>query len=427
MSHSNKISIGLGLLLIGAIGVFSFGLATFINPEFRDLWIWRWERATTYLRGVVTPIQEMPTAQPKAESMAPTAPVTALPPTMTLEIAKNTPIPTQIAASTPLPTPTLPPLPAKMELSPPDWEKQEINNCGPDTLAFYLKYYGWKGKQTDISDVIKPIPQDRNVNVEELNYYVRSKAGWLQTIYRVNGTIDYLRSLIANGIPVMVEVGHIYEQTFWPNDDHWAGHYLLLTGYDDAKKLFISQDSYFGANSPVPYAELERNWEPFNHVYILVYQPEKEDIIKAILGADWDETANRQRALDEAKVIAQKDPKNAYAWFNIGSNQVYFEQYILASQAYDKARELKLPQRMLRYQFGPFIAYFNANRIDDLMSISDYALIITPNSEEALLWRGWGLYRQGKKWDGVELWKKALEARPDYRDAKYAIDFARDN
>ncbi len=47
-----------------------------------------------------------------------------------------------------------------------------------------------------------------------------------------------------------------------------------------------------------------------------------------------------------------------------------------------------LPQRMLRYQFGPFLAYFNALRTEDLLALTDYALDRTANSEEALLWRG---------------------------------------
>jgi tetratricopeptide (TPR) repeat protein len=82
---------------------------------------------------------------------------------------------------------------------------------------------------------------------------------------------------------------------------------------------------------------------------------------------------------------------------------------------------------MLRYQFGPFLAYFHAGRTDDLMALTDYALLRTPNSEEALLWRGWGLYRLGKKAEAVASFQKALEARPGYHDAKYALDFVRDN
>ena len=67
---------------------------------------------------------------------------------------------------------------------------------------------------------------------------------------------------------------------------------------------------------------------------------------------------NREKALDLAQSETIADPENAFAWFNLGSNQIYFENYSEAGQAYDTARQIGLPQRMMRYQFGPFFAYF---------------------------------------------------------------------
>ena len=69
----------------------------------------------------------------------------------------------------------------------------------------YLQYYGWAGDQKLIAADIKPIPEDRNVNVEELVYFARNRAGWLQIEYRVGGNIDQLKKFIAAGIPVMIE------------------------------------------------------------------------------------------------------------------------------------------------------------------------------------------------------------------------------
>lgn len=62
-----------------------------------------------------------------------------------------------------------------------------------------LHIYGWEGNQKDISDLIKPVTGDRNVNPEELRYYVRTQAGWLNLEYRVGGSIDQLKRLIAAG------------------------------------------------------------------------------------------------------------------------------------------------------------------------------------------------------------------------------------
>ncbi|HET9908126.1 MAG TPA: hypothetical protein VFQ23_15855, partial [Anaerolineales bacterium] len=145
--------------------------------------------------------------------------------------------------------------------------------------------------------------------------------------------------------------------------------------------------------------------------------------IKTLLASNWDATVNRQNALARAEAATVEDPTDAFAWFNVGSNLVYFERYFEANDAYDKARELGLPQRMFRYQFGPFIANFHAQRTEDLLALTDYALQRTDMSEETWLWHGWALYRQGNTNGAVEDWRKALSIHPGYEDALYALNF----
>jgi tetratricopeptide (TPR) repeat protein len=291
----------------------------------------------------------------------------------------------------------------------------------------YLRFFGWEGDQETITQVIKPYREDRNVNVEELAYYVRTHAGWLNAQYRVGGDLDLLKSLLAAGFPVMIEESFYFDEPYWTNDDLWAAHYQLLTGYDDATKTFIGQDSFHGPDLKIPYKTLDEYWQSFNRVYILIYPAEKEGAVKQILGENWDEKYNRQQALEIAEEETQSDPENAFAWFNLGSNLTYFERYIEATDAYDKARELGLPQRMLRYQFGPFIAYFHSGQMDDLIALTDYAIDITKNSEEALLWHGWAMYRQGDKSTALADFQQALVENPNYQDAVYALDFVRNN
>lgn len=386
----------------------------------------------TFARGIIDPVRPLPTASysqagvpPAVYTRTPTAtgpasgqaagtlpatPPTAAPPTATF---------------TPTLTPTPPPDHAR--LASPAYEEQDINNCGPATLAMYLRSYGWEGDQFTISDLIKPLREDRNVNVEELVSYLLTHVGWLETEYRVGGDLTVLRRLLAGGFPVMVEEGFTMAENYWPNDDRWAGHYLLLTGYDDATQSFITQDAYVGANRIVSYADLDKNWKAFNRVYLLVYTPGQREQIKQILGSDWDRDQNRQRAEVMARQEVKNDPTDSYAWFNLGTNLVYFERYAEAAKAYDTAREMGLPQRMLRYQFGPFFAYFNTGRNDDLLALTEYALKRTPNAEEAMLWRGWALYRQGEALQALQMFQDALVAHPGYSDAQYALDFVQSN
>ncbi len=403
----------LGVLsaLIVLVGIY------WLPPVHRRL-AWRVDAAETTLRMLLHPVPAAPPAPQEAAPVGTAMPATPLPasptPTPTLS-------PTPGPTATPTPSPT--PLPPQVLLKPPKWESQDWNDCGPTTLALYLRWWGWQGDQYDISRVVKPKRGDRNVNVEELVGFVNTRVRGMSAIYRVGGDLAVLKRVIAAGMPVMIEESMHFREKYWPNDDQWGAHYLLITGYDDATSEFVTQDSFRGPDRRVAYDELRRNWEAFNFVYILVFPNGRLEQIKRLLGEDWNTDTNRTRALEKARAATQADPDDAFAWFNLGTNLLYFERYGEAAQAYDKALKLGLPQRFLRYQFGPFIAYFHTARFNDLLNLADYALKVTPNSEEAHLWRGWALYRLGKKREAIAEFRAALEANPRYEDALYALRF----
>lgn len=365
---------------------------------------WRLDAASGIVRGWLRPGQTLPTARA---------------PSVVRTLTQVSPTETPIASPTPAPTAT--PLPSSVALTAPEWEKQDWNNCGPATLSLALRMYGWAGDQFDVSDLLKPDRGDKNVNVEELVYYVRTQAGWLNADFRVGGTIARLKSFLAEGYPVVVEKGFILDEN--DGGGGWAGHYLLLTGYDDAAQEFIVQDSNKGADQRIGYAALDEGWEAFNRVYIYLYSPEEQARVDAILGADADPDRNRERALEAASAAIEADPENPYAWFNLGSNLVYFERYGEAADAFDTARSIGLPWRFSRYQFGPYIAYFHQGRFDDVLELTDYTLFRTHKAEESHLWRGWALYRKGDVFGAIEAFREALIINPGYGDAVYALDF----
>jgi len=415
------------LLLFLAISVtlVVFGFFAYQIPRVNRFINYRLDIAKTYVRKMIHPVSNLPTPAVKNEAEISD-------PAVTIESSPTfTPEPTITPMFTPTATLIPTPIPAQMQLAPPGYDeirdKQDMNNCGPATLALYLRFFGWGGDQYEISSVIKPTREDRNVNVEELIYYVRTKTGWLNAEFRVGGDLDTLKRLIAAGIPVMIEETFTTDRQYWPDDDQWSGHYLLITGYDDAVHEFTVHDTEVGPNQKMAYSVLDENWQSFNQVYIMVYLPEFEEDIKRALGEDWDVDTNRQKALESAETAAQSNPGNAFAWFNVGSNLAYFEKYNEAAAAYDTARTLGLPQRMLRYQFGPFIAYFHSLQTEEVMTLTKYALEITRTSEEAMLWRGWAEYRRGNSEIALNYFRDALRIRPDYVDALFAIDFVYSN
>lgn len=397
-------------ILLAVVATFLSGVLVSQIPAIKSRVDWRYMIWSTYVQNAVDPVGKMPTPLPST----PFATFTPAPPT---------PAP----AETEPPTPTLPPLPAQASLPSPKYELQGINNCGPATLAMALRMYGWKGDQYDIATVIKPSPQDRNVNPDELRYYVLNEAGWLRAEYRVAGDLELIKRLLAANYPVVIEEASTLPpaDASGPSDDLWDAHYLLLTGFDDqGGGTVTAQDPLRGPDKKIPYEQLMKDWKPFNYVYMVIYLPQDEVEVKSILGPNWDPDQNRQRALSTAQAATAADANDAFAWFNLGSNLVYFERYPEAAQAFDEAFRIGLPQRMTRYQFFPFFAYYNADRIDYLLTLTEntYKPISGNYAEEALLWHGYGLLRKGDANGALADWNRALKVHANYCDAEKAIN-----
>ncbi len=415
-------------LLIAIPVLLVVGLLVLQIPRVNRAVFWRLKILTTYVNSLINPVGKLPTPMVSNADVVATEEPTA---TVSLPTQTVDPLLTQIPTLIPTPTLQPTPFPAKVALPPPFYDpvrdKEDFNNCGPATLVLALRYYGWKGDQYDISRVIKPNRDDSNVNVEELVYYVRTQAGWLNAEFRVGGTMDTLRKFLSNGIPVIIEETYTTDRDYLINDDRWSGHYLFITGYDDYAQQVVAQDVLSGPNQIISYGVLEQHWQSFNHVYILIYRPEQTDLVRELMGSDADLKVNRLSALAAAERETQQNPQNAFAWFNMGSNLVALERYVEAARVYDKAIEIGLPLRMFRYQFGPFMAYFHSGRNDYLMTLTKYALGITRVSEEAMLWRGWAFYRSGDKTAALSFFRDALKVHPEYADALHAIEYVTTN
>lgn len=376
---------------------------------------WRLDKAEGIVRGWFAAGDTLPT--PAGSIRIAAVPTAA--PTHILQ-----PSPTDQAGRTPTLKPTSTPIPDAAQLPAPEWEKQDWNNCGPATLALGLRSFGWEGDQFDVSDLLKPDRGDKNVNVEELVYYVRTRAGWLEADFRVGGDFEVLERFIAAGIPVIVEKGFFLAEN--DGGGGWAGHYLLLTGYDRISQTFLAQDTNPTTGGPdrvISYQELDRGWREFNRVFMFVYLPAQEPLIEDLLGHLADPDRNRELALESARAEIESDPGDPIGWFNLGTNLVYFERYGEAAEAYDSALSLGLPWRFTRYQFGPYIAYFHQGRTEDVIELADATLFRTYKAEESLLWRGWAHYRQGDSLAARKDFLAALEINPNYQDAQYAVEF----
>lgn len=252
------------------------------------------------------------------------------------------------------------------------FEYQGWNNCGPATLTNALSFFGYSENQTRAANWLKPNGEDKNVSPWQMVEFVNTQVQELNVfaLERAGGTVDLLKRLVANDFPVIIEAGYDPE----PDRLGWMGHYLLVTGYDDSVNVFITQDSYLGANLNYDYDYIDNFWQHFNYTYIVLYRAEQEIALLNLLGSDADERENTLNALEIAREQAITDNDDAFAWFNMGTNFVSLGMYPEAAQAYDMARNIGLPWRMMWYQFGPYEAYNEVGRYDDMVALAQTAL-----------------------------------------------------
>lgn len=327
------------------------------------------------------------------ESAGPPEPTTAggIPSGM-LATHEPTPLPSWPTATpdfgptwTPLVAPTVIPVPPSARLGNIRYEEQGWNNCGPTTMTMALSYFGYSDNQYKAANWMKPHTEDKNVSPWQMVRFVHENTG-LKALYRYGGTVDLLKRLVSAGFPVVIEKG------FQPAGEDWMGHYLLLVGYDDTQQRFLAYDSYLGngggSGMPTPYSVLDENWRHFNRVFIVVYEPSREMLLREVLGGYADPAYGYQVALETARAEAAQNPSDKWAWFNMGTAYTLLNEYENASIAYDQAFQLQLPWRMLWYQFGPYEAYFHAGRFDDVLTLADTNRNITPYVEETYYWKG---------------------------------------
>jgi len=320
----------------------------------------------------------------------------------------------------PVATAARPPVfPATKQLAGLTHHWQTWNNCGPATLSMNLSYFGIKVGQDKIGAVLRPEKDDKNVSPEELVEFARLQG--LHALVRVNGDATRVKALLAAGIPVLVETWYEPE----PNDG--MGHYRLIVGYDDAARTWIAYDSYDShgikkgeaySGIRLPYDSFDGLWKVFGRTYLAIYDESRAAAITDVLGTDLEETAMWQRALAEDLAEVQSNPKDAFAWFNVGTDHVALGDFKAAAEAYDTARRMKLPWRMLWYQFGPFRAYYEVGRHKEVISLADITIKTAVNDEELFFWKGLAQKALGDLVGAKASFEQAVKLRPTYQDAQ---------
>ncbi len=414
------VTIAVLMLTAGVLGRWSYDNNSWVRFHVQDLIAQVHGLVTTQPSVVPTPsiLAAAPTFAPTPTSVPPTPTATAAATTTGQPAATNTAAPTLTPSVTPVT------LPRHVALTGFHHEYQLFNNCGPTTLAIDLSYWGWTGGQKTAAPVLKPNQDDKNVTPNELYQYALT-IGY-DAYIRIDGNLGDLKRYLANGYPVVVEKGFTCS-----NKDHctgWFGHYSTVSGYDDDQGVFTLQDSYFGPNLKLPYDTFVANWRAFNYLYIVFFPAgAKHDAqVQQLLSSALDVTQNYHDALARAQqeALTSTGEADAFAWFNVGTSLADLKDFRGAAAAYDQARQIGLPYRMLWYQFGPYLSYYYMARYQDVVDLATFAInsvTTVPGLEEAYYWRGQAEESLGQPQAAIADYHTALDRHPGYKVAIEAL------
>lgn len=422
MNERNGLSWSRKRLLWAALLVVGAGILLYFLPPVRERVDYRVEAVRSVLKYAINPPEKeifIPEGLTRTPRLTPSFTPATPTPTSTATPTRPGPTPTPTLSPTPTVSPT--PLPGSTALKGVRFQSQRSlwNYCAPANLAMALSFWGWQGDRLTVGRVVKPYDKDKNVMLYEMQNYV-SDTTKLSSIVRYAGDLGLLKTFIANGFPVLMEKGEVLHGEYGPGSEGWMGHYEVFTGYNEAGGYLIGQDSLTGPNARVLYPQIPPDWRAFNYAYMVIYPPEKEAQVLAILGADADPTANLQRAATlaskEIYVLTGRD--QFFAWYNRGTSLMYLQDYTGAAGAYDQAfssvypsiPEKDRPWRMLWYQTGPYFAYYYTGRYTDVIQLATQTLdaMADPILEESYYWRAMAEAALGDKTSAVNDLRQAL-------------------
>lgn len=233
-----------------------------------------------------------------------------------------------------VPEPAVVPQPAQpaAHLGPMKHVWQTLNNCGPAAVVMALSTLGIDESQEVARLALRGTDVRRGMGPQGVGPWVEQRFG-LKSIWRMSGTNDEIKQLVTNGFAPMV--------TQWMVDPAISriSHWRTVRGYDDVKGVFYVNDPMRGDNFPLTYSWFASNWQSFSYRYMVIYAPEDEPLLRAIIGERWDDYVMRQRHYERMKTEALAQGTSA-AWIGYGEAAYQFARFEEAVVAIEKGLDL---------------------------------------------------------------------------------------
>lgn len=212
---------------------------------------------------------------------------------------------------------------------------QSLNNCGPAAVVMALSTFGINESQEAARLALRGENVARGMGPGGVDAWVDQKHG-LRAMWRNNGTNALVKTLVTNGFAPMV--------TQWMQDPNISriSHWRTVRGYDDARGVFLVNDSMLGSGVQLKYDWFGANWQPFAYRYMVLYRPEDEPKLRAIVGDDWDPIKNRRGFYERARVEAEAWQTPA-SWLALGEASYQYGRHEEAVSAFEKGLALTSP------------------------------------------------------------------------------------
>jgi hypothetical protein len=224
------------------------------------------------------------------------------------------------------------PLPAHADVGPMRHVWQSLNNCGPASVVMALSTFGIAADQEVARLALRGPDIRRGMGPAPVDPWVTELYG-LRSVSRLNGTIDLVKGLVAQGFAPMV--------TQWMQDPSISriAHWRTVRGYDDAAKTFYVNDPMLGANVALSYDWFNANWQPFSYRWMVLYEPKDEGRLQQIVGLDWAEGSMRDRFYERARADAYTQ-NTSPAWLAYGEAAYQDGWFAEAVAAFDRGMQL---------------------------------------------------------------------------------------
>lgn len=223
-------------------------------------------------------------------------------------------------------------LPARADVGPMRHVWQTLNNCGPASVVMALSTFGIDADQEVARLALRGPDVRRGMGPQGVDPWVGELYG-LRSVSRMNGTLDLMKSFVANGFAPMV--------TQWMQDPSISriAHWRTVRGYDDALGVFYVNDPMLGNNVPLSYDWFNANWMPFSYRWMVIYDPKDLSRVQEIVGRDWVESDMRDAFYARAKADALALDTSA-AWLTYGEAAYQDGWFAEAVAAFQKGMSL---------------------------------------------------------------------------------------